>query len=92
MDYWADLPVKESCSILEQTTPTKNGGTASCRSAVSFGSEEEEGRGRERESGRRGEDLERTEEDGHGNRGGWERTLRGWKRTEEESERTDTGL
>ena len=26
MDYLADLTVKESCSILEQTTPTKNGG------------------------------------------------------------------
>ena len=69
MDYLADLPVKESCSILEQTTPTKNGGTASCRSAVSFGSEEEDGRGRERESGRRGEDFEMMEEDGNGNRG-----------------------
>ena len=45
MDYLADLTVKESCSILEQTTPTKNGGTASCRSAVFFGSEGEEGRG-----------------------------------------------
>ena len=89
MDYLADLTVKESCSILEQTTPTKNGGTASCRSAVFFGcEEEEEGRGRERESGRRGEDLERTEEDGEDGNG----TLRGWKRTEEESERTDTGL
>ena len=65
MDYLADLTVKESCSILEQTTPTKNGGTASCRSAVSFGSEEEEGRGRERESGRRGEDFEMMEEDGN---------------------------
>ena len=88
MDYLADLTVKESCSILEQTTPTKNGGTASCRSAVSFGSEEEEGRGRERESGRRGEDFEMMEEDGHGNRGGWERTLRGRKR----NWRMDTGL
>ena len=67
MDYLADLTVKESCSILEQTTPTKNGGTASCRSAVFFGcEEEEEGRGRERESGRRGEDFERMEEDGRG--------------------------
>ena len=37
---------------------TKNGGTASGRSAVSFGSEEEEGRGRERESGRMGEESE----------------------------------
>ena len=53
-----------------------NGGTASGRSAVFFGSEEEDGRGRERESGRRGEDFEMMEEDGHGNRGGWERTLR----------------
>ena len=51
----------ESCSILEQTTPTKNGGTASCRSAVFFGSEE--GRGRERESGRMGEDFERKKEE-----------------------------
>ena len=40
-----------------------NGGTASCRSAVFFGSEEEDGRGRERESGRMGEDLERMEEE-----------------------------
>ena len=71
MDYWADLTVIESCSILEQTTPTKNGGTASCRSAVSFGSEEEEGRGRERESGRRGEDLERTEEELEDGNGTW---------------------
>ena len=64
MDYLADLTtVKESCSILEQTTPTKNGGTASGRSAVSFGSEEEEGRGRERESGRMGEDFERKKEE-----------------------------
>ena len=46
---------------MEQTTPTKNGGTASGRSAVFFGSEEEEGRGRERESGRRGEDFEMME-------------------------------
>ena len=71
MDYLADLTVKESCSILEQTTPTKNGGTASCRSAVSFGSEEEEGRGRERESGRRGENLERTEEELEDGNGTW---------------------
>ena len=78
MDYWADLPVKESCSILERAT--KNGGTASCRSAVFFGSEEEDGRGRERESGRMGEDFEMMVEDGNGNRGGWERTLRGRKR------------
>ena len=63
MDYLADLTVKESCSILEQTTPTKNGGTASCRSAVFFGSEEEDGRGRERESGRIGEDFERKKEE-----------------------------
>ena len=69
MDYLADLTVKESCSILEQTTPTKNGGTASCRSAVSFGSEEEEGRGRNR-------DFEENGEDGRG----WDRTLRGRKR------------
>lgn len=61
-----------------------NGGTASCRSAVFF-CLEEDGRGRERESGRRGEDLERMGEDsgrtGTGI-GGWERTLRGGKRTE----------
>ena len=44
MDYLADLP-NLICSILEPTT-TKNGGTASCRSAVFFGSEEEDGRGR----------------------------------------------
>ena len=56
MDYLEDLTVKESCSILEQTTPTKNGGTASCRSAVSFGSEEEEGRGRNRDFEENGED------------------------------------
>ena len=62
MDYLADLTVIESCSILEQTTPTKNGGTASCRSAVFFGLEEEEGRGRTRESGRMGEDFERKKE------------------------------
>ena len=61
MDYLADLTVKESCSILELTIP--NGGTASCRSAVSFGSEEEDRRGRERESGRRGEDFERKKEE-----------------------------
>ena len=73
MDYLADLPVKESCSILERAT--KNGGTASCRSAV-FGCEED-GRVRNRDFEDNGE------EDG---------TLRGWKRTEEESERTDTGL
>ena len=51
-----------------------NGGTASCRSAVFFGLEEEgrgrrgwkrTRRGRERESGRMGEDLE---EDGKGTR------------------------
>ena len=64
MDYWADLPVKESCSILERAT--KNGGTASCRSAVFFGCEEEE-EGKRTGTGLRGE------------RGGWERTLRGRK-------------
>ena len=53
-----------------------NGGTASGRSAVFGCEEEEEGRGRERESGRRGEDLERTEEDGEDGNG----TLRGRKR------------
>ena len=66
MDYLADLPVKESCSILEQTTPTKNGGTASCRSAVFFGSEEEEWRGEEGHGNRRrriGEDFERKKEE-----------------------------
>ena len=70
--------MKESCSILEQTTPTKNGGTASCRSAVFFGLEEEEGRGlgedgrgRTRESGRMGEDLERTEEELEDGNGPW---------------------
>ena len=71
MDYLADLPVKESCSILEQTTPTENGGTASCRSAVFGCEEEEEGRGRERESGRMGEDLERTEEELEDGNGTW---------------------
>ena len=40
-----------------------NGGTASCRSAVFFGLEEEEGRGRTRESGRMGEDFERKKEE-----------------------------
>ena len=68
MDYLADLPVKESCSILEQTTPTENGGTASCRSAVFGCEEEEEGRGRTgtpRRTGRIGEDFERREEDGN---------------------------
>ena len=68
MDYLADLPVKESCSILELPT-TKNGGTASGRSAVFFGcEEEEEGRGRTgtpRRTGRIGEDFERREEDGN---------------------------
>ena len=50
------------------TNHTPNGGTASCRSAVSFGSEEEEGRGRTgtpRRTGRIGEDFERREEDGN---------------------------
>ena len=61
--------MKESCSILEPTT-AKNGGTASCRSAVFFGLEEDV-RGRERESGRMGEDER-----------GRKRTLRGGKRTE----------
>ena len=76
MDYLADIPgVKESCSILEQPT-TKNGGTASCRSAVFFGLEEE-GRGRERESGRRGEESEDVRGLGEGERG-----RRGWNRTE----------
>ena len=59
MDYLADLPVKESCSILERAT--KNGGTASCRSAV-FGCEEE-GRGLGEDGrgiGGRQRDLERT--------------------------------
>ena len=93
MDYFAELQgVKESCSILEQPT-TKNGGTASGRSAVFFAERRK----------RRGEDFERREEegngnrrrmergfeeDGNGNRGGGERTLRGGKRTE----RMDTGL
>ena len=36
-----------------------------------LGSEEEEGRGRERESGRRGEDLERTEEELEDGNGTW---------------------
>ena len=88
MDYLADLTVKESCSILEQTTPTKNGGTASCRSAVFFGSEEEDERERERKSGRMGKDYEMMEEDGNWNRGGGERTWRGRKR----NWRTATGL
>ena len=81
MDYLADLTVKESCSILEQTTPTKNGGTASCRSAVSFGSEEEEGRGRNRDFEENGEDGRGLGEDGRGI-GGRQRDL----------ERTGTGL
>ena len=73
----------EQCSILEPTTPTKNGGTASCRSAVFFGFEEEDGRGRGRESGRMGEDFERTEEDGEdGEDGTW--TLRRRTRNSEQ--------
>ena len=64
------------------TNHTQNGGTASCRSAVFFGLEEE-GRGRERDS----------EEDGRGI-GGCERTLRGrkrTKRTEEDGEDFEVG-
>ena len=90
MDYLADLTVTESCSILEQTTPTKNGGTASCRSAVFFGSEEEDGRGRERESGRRGEDFEMMEEeleDGNGTSEEWNGNRRGMERDFEEEEK-----
>ena len=82
MDYLADLTVKESCSILEQTTPTKNGGTASCRSAVFFGSEEEDGRGRERESGRRGEDFEMMEEELEDGNGTWRGRERDFEKEE----------
>ena len=74
--------MKESCSILEQTTPTKNGGTASCRSAVFFGcEEEEEGRGRNRDFEENGEEGRGLGEDGRGI-GGRQRDL----------ERTGTGL
>ena len=93
--------VKGSCSILELTT-TKNGGTASCRSAVFFGSEEEDGRGRKRME----EDSEMM---GTGIGGGVrglgedERGRRGWERDSEvegrglgggrkRTERMETGL
>ena len=62
-----------------------NGGTASCRSAVFFGLEEEEGRGRrgrELESGRMGEDFERKKEDGEDGDWNW----RGGKRDSDKDE------
>ena len=59
MDYLADITVKESCSILEHTTPTKYGGTASGRSAVFFAARRRRGEdetGTSRRTGRMGED------------------------------------
>ena len=66
MDYLADLTVKESCSILEQTTPTKYGGTASGRSAVFFAARRRRGEdetGTSRRTGRMGEDFERKKDE-----------------------------
>lgn len=61
-----------------------NGGTASCRSAVFFGFEEEGG-GME-------EDFERRKEDGEEGNGTWRRRGEDLERRKDDSERTGTVL
>ena len=65
MDYWADLPVKESCSILELTTRT----AGRLRVVPLFSDARRKRRGEDetgtsRRTGRMGEDFERKKEDG----------------------------